>query len=91
MRAQTVKAVADAQRAAIRVAIAGQRHDMAAICREVEAAPSHALLTWALARLPGVMIRALSASTDDGDELDPERVLEQMLDEFPAVIDPEAN
>lgn len=85
----TPKQMADAMRVAIRVALAGQRHDLAAIRDEVRATASHELLVWSLARLPGVMVAAVSER--DGVTLDPEEVLSDLLEQYPDIIDPTEN
>lgn len=85
----TAKQQADAMRAAMRVALAGQRHDLRVIAEEVRAAADHELLVYSLARLPGVMIASVSAR--DGQTLDPEEVLTGLLDGFPDIIDPQEN
>ena len=85
----TEKQTADAMRAALRIALAAQRYDTAAVRAEVRAAPNHGALVWSLGRLPGVMIAAVSER--EGTSLDPEEVLGSLLDGFPAVIDPREN
>jgi hypothetical protein len=89
MEAWTPKQMADAQRTAVAMALAGWRNDPEGVAVLWNGATNKEALIWALSRLPSTLIRGVSAR--EGRTLDPEEVLAGLLEQYPDIFDPEEN
>lgn len=85
----TPKVIGDAYRTGIAMARAGYLNDAEGVAVLWNNAANQDALVWTLSRLPAVLIEAVSER--EGETLDPEEVLGDLLAKFPVVIDPTEN
>lgn len=74
----------DAFRDAIAMGLSGWRQDGAGVAAIWNGTPSKPALIYALSRLPSTLIRAVSAR--EGYTLDPEELLQGLLEELPIYL-----